>query len=143
MLTRARRRAVYPISASGKPLGNEGGDRSGWAAAGGILGAFAASSCCIVPLVLFSVGVSGSWIGNLTALEPYKPAFITIALGFLGYGYWLVYRSPKECNAGEACARPMSNRVVKSALWFSTVLVVLAFFWNRIAPVVAPVLLGL
>ncbi|WP_245540869.1 mercuric transporter MerT family protein [Octadecabacter antarcticus] len=39
-------------------------------AAGGILGALAASTCCIVPLILFSLGVSGVWIGNLTALEP-------------------------------------------------------------------------
>ena len=33
------------------------------AATGGILGAIAASSCCILPLVLFTLGVSGSWIG--------------------------------------------------------------------------------
>jgi len=38
--------------------------------AGGIIGALVASSCCIVPLVLFSLGVGGAWIGNLTALAP-------------------------------------------------------------------------
>ena len=42
-------------------------------AVSGILGALAASSCCIVPLVLFSIGIGGAWIGNLTALAPYKP----------------------------------------------------------------------
>ena len=67
-------------------------------AAGGILGAIAASTCCIVPLILFSLGVSGAWIGNLTALEPYKPIFIIMTLGFLGYGYWMVYRKPKACT---------------------------------------------
>jgi mercuric ion transport protein len=134
---------AYPNNAFDKPLGNAGDNRSGWAAAGGVLGAIAASSCCIVPLVLFSLGVSGAWIGNLTALEPYKPAFIAVALGFLGYGFWLVYRSPAECEDGAACARPISNTIVKSALWTSTALVVLALFWNWIAPVVAPVLLGL
>jgi MerT mercuric transport protein len=45
-------------------------------ALGGILGAIAASSCCIAPLVLFSLGISGAWIGNLTALAPYQPYFI-------------------------------------------------------------------
>ena len=45
-------------------------------AAGGILGAIAASSCCIAPLVLFSLGISGAWIGNLTALAPYQPYFV-------------------------------------------------------------------
>ena len=42
-------------------------------AAGGILGALAATSCCILPLALFSLGVSGVWIGNFTQLAPYQP----------------------------------------------------------------------
>ncbi|MBV1897676.1 MAG: mercury transporter MerT [Rhodobacteraceae bacterium] len=112
-------------------------------AAGGILGALAASTCCIVPLILISLGVSGAWIGNLTALEPYKPIFIMITLGFLGCGYWMVYRKPKVCAEDETCARPLPNRLVKSALWASTILIVIALFWNWIAPVVAPILLGL
>jgi len=112
-------------------------------AAGGILGAIAASTCCIVPLILFSLGVSGAWIGNLTALEPYKPIFIALTLGFLGYGYWMVYSKPKACADGKSCARPLPNRVVKSNLWASTILIVVAIFWNWIAPVVAPILLGL
>jgi len=112
-------------------------------AAGGILGAIAASTCCIVPLILFSLGVSGAWIGNLTALESYKPIFITITLGFLGYGYWMVYRKTKTCVDGEACARPLPNTLVKSVLWGSTLLITIAIFWNWIAPIVAPILLGL
>ena len=44
--------------------------RVGLAAAGGILGALAASSCCILPLALFMLGISGAWIGNLTTLAP-------------------------------------------------------------------------
>ncbi len=76
-------------------------------AAGGFLGAIAASSCCILPLVLFSLGVSGAWIANLTQLAPYQPYFIAATLAFLGCGYWLVYRSSNvACATGEACARP-------------------------------------
>jgi mercuric ion transport protein len=45
-------------------------------AAGGMLGALAASSCCILPLVLFSLGVCGAWIGNFTRLAPYQAYFI-------------------------------------------------------------------
>ena len=112
-------------------------------AAGGILGAIAASSCCILPLLLFSLGISGAWVGNLTALAPYKPIFVTVTLGFLAYGYWLVYHKPKHCEDGTACARPLPNRLVKSALWGATVLIITALFWSWIAPVVAPILLGL
>ena len=109
-------------------------------ATGGVLGALAASSCCILPLVLFSVGVGGAWIGNLTALAPYQPIFIAITLGFLGYGYYLVYwRTRKACADGAACARPLPNRVVKIALWSATALVVAAVAF----PYVAPWLLGI
>lgn len=113
--------------------------RKPWVAAGGILGAIAASSCCILPLVLFSLGVGGAWIGNLTALAPYQPIFVVITLGFLGYGYWLVYRKPKaECAEAAACARPLPNRIVKLSLWLATALVAAAIAF----PYVAPILLG-
>ena len=86
-------------------------------AAGGILGALAASSCCIVPLALFGLGVSGAWIGNLTRLAPYQPCFIVATLGFLAAGYWLVFRDSKTVGAdGESCAHPWPNRLV-SLLW--------------------------
>ncbi len=104
-------------------------------AAGGVLGAIAASTCCIVPLVLFSLGISGAWIGRLTALSAYQPIFIAITLGFLGYGYWLVYRKPKvACAEGEACAGPLPNVIVKTGLWFATALVLLAFAWPYLVP---------
>jgi len=106
-------------------------------AAGGILGAIATSTCCIIPLVLFSLGISGAWIGQLTALSAYQPIFITITLGFLGYGYWLVYRKPKiACAEGEACARPLPDVIVKSGLWFATVLILLAFAWPYLVPLI-------
>lgn len=114
--------------------------RKSWVAAGGVLGAVAASSCCILPLVLFSLGMGGAWMGNLTALAPYQPIFVIVTLGFLGYGYWLVYRRPKQaCADGAACSRPLPNRIVKSSLWLATVLVAAAIAF----PYVAPMLLGI
>ena len=104
-------------------------------AAGGILGALAASSCCIVPLVLFSLGVGGAWIGNLTALAPYQPIFVAGTAGLLGYGFYLVYWKPRRaCADGAACERPIPNRLVQIALWIATVLVIAAFAFNYIAP---------
>src|SRR5712675_3734013 len=99
----------------------------GLMAAGGLLGALAASSCCILPLVLFSLGVSGAWIGNFTQLAPYQPYFIATTLAFLGAGYWLVHRASKRaCAEGEACARPLPDRLVKAALIAATILVAAA-----------------
>jgi mercuric ion transport protein len=104
-------------------------------ATGGILGALAASSCCILPLALFSLGVSGAWIGNFTQLAPYQPYFIAATVAFLGYGYWLVYRSSKvACVDGEACAKPLSNRLVMAGLIVATVLVIAAIGFDLLAP---------
>ena len=104
-------------------------------AAGGLLGALAASSCCILPLALFGLGVSGAWIGNFTRLAPYQPYFLTATLAFLGYGYWLVYRSStRACADAKACARPLPNRLVKTGLILATILVVAALALDFITP---------
>ena len=104
-------------------------------AAGGLLGALAASSCCILPLALFGLGVSGAWIGNFTRLAAYQPYFLAATLMFLGYGYWLVYRSStRACADGEPCARPLPNRIVKTSLILATILVVAALGLDFIAP---------
>src|SRR6266852_6899108 len=104
-------------------------------AVGGILGALAASSCCIVPLILFSLGVGGAWIGNLTALAPFKPLFVAGTAGLLGYGFYLVYWKPKRaCADGEACARPIPSRLVQLVLWMATALVIAAFAFDYVAP---------
>lgn len=107
--------------------------KSGWLATGGVLGAVLASSCCIGPLVLVSLGVSGAWIGNLTALEPLKPYFIAATLVLLGLGFWQVYfRKKPKCAEGSYCARPQSSLITKTALWLATLLVALAAtidFW--------------
>lgn len=113
------------------------GVRLGLLAVGGILGALAASSCCLLPLMLFMLGVGGAWIGNLTALAPYQPIFVAIALGFLGFGFWRVYRRPAAaCTEASACARPGSNRVTKIGLWTAAVLVFAAVTFPYTAPLI-------
>ena len=106
-----------------------------WAAAGGILGALAASSCCILPLALFMLGISGAWIGNLTALAPYQPIFFAATAGCLGVGYYLVYRQPKVACADGTCRRPLPNRIVRGVLGAATLLVLAAVAFDWLAPV--------
>lgn len=104
-------------------------------AAGGLLGAILASSCCIAPLLLLTLGVSGAWMSNLTALAPYQSYFIAATLVFLGAGYWYVYFKPtKACEDGSYCASPQSDRLVKIVLWLATALVALALGVNFILP---------
>jgi mercuric ion transport protein len=104
-------------------------------AAGGVIGALAASLCCIVPLMLFGLGVSGAWITNLTQLAPYQPYFIAATVACLAGGYGLLYRSRRRaCTDGQVCARPLSNRVVTGGLIIATILVIGALALDVIAP---------
>jgi mercuric ion transport protein len=104
-------------------------------AAGGILAALVASSCCVAPLALVTLGVSGAWIGNLTALEPYKPYFLGVTALLLAAGFWHVYIRPKKaCEEGSYCARPSSSRITKSVLWIATFLALLSATVNFWAP---------
>ncbi len=108
---------------SGTVLTVNGRDKAPkWLAFGGIAGALAASTCCILPLALTVLGVSGAWLGNLRALAPYQPYFVSLAVASIGYGFYRVYRKPK-CVEGMACARPIGGNIVKVGLWSGTVLV--------------------
>ncbi len=109
--------------------------RGRFLAAGSIFGALVASSCCIVPLVLVSLGISGTWIGSLTALEPYKPLFLAVTALALVTGFWHVYfRTKQACEEGSYCARPASSLITQSALWVATGLALLSATVNFWAP---------
>lgn len=114
---------------------NPDGGRKGLIATGGVIGAILASSCCIAPLLLVTLGVSGAWMGNLTALAPYQGYFVIATLVFLGAGYWYVYWKPKKaCEDGSYCASPASDRVVRIALWVATGLIALSLAITYILP---------
>ncbi|GAC1563963.1 MAG: hypothetical protein NVS2B5_29750 [Beijerinckiaceae bacterium] len=109
--------------------------KAGLASMGGILAALGAASCCVLPFALFTLGISGVWISNLTALEPYQPIFAAITFGFLGYGFYLIYRKPKSaCAEDSYCAKPNSGRTAKIGLWVATVLVIVALGFPKLAP---------
>ncbi len=106
---------------------------------GAIIAAIAASVCCVGPLVLLALGVGGVWVGSLTALEPFRPYFISITFLFLGYAFYRIYRKPKaeECTPGSYCANPKSDKINKISLWSVTVLILILFSVPYIAGVSA------
>jgi mercuric ion transport protein len=89
----------------------------------GILAAVGGSICCVGPLVLLALGVSGAWIGSLTALAPYRPVFIGLALLFLGFAFHRLYFVRRACASGSACANPRTLKHQRLAFWIVTVLV--------------------
>lgn len=107
------------------------------AAAGGLLGALGAlgaASCCILPLLLFSLGAGGAWLGRLAVLSPYQPLFLTLAAGSLGYGFYRVYRRPRGgCPPAGPCARPLPGRLVKACLWLAAAVTAAALAFPYLA----------
>jgi mercuric ion transport protein len=110
-----------------------------WLAFGGILGALGASTCCILPLGLTLLGISGAWMGNLRAMAPYQPFFILLAMSSIGYGLYRVYRKP-VCDEGKACARPINGNIVKISLWAGSTLVIAALTFPLWFPLIMPYL---
>ena len=98
---------------------------TGLTMSGAIISAFAASACCLGPLVLTILGIGGA--ASALALEPYRPYLLGLTFIFLGSGFYLAYRQPRTaCGPGEACEMPRANRAGRIVLWLATLVVLLA-----------------
>jgi mercuric ion transport protein len=77
--------------------------------------ALLASTCCVVPLLLAIVGVSGVWIGQLTRMEPYSYPLTALATVSLLVAAWRIWRPAAaqgmmQCDLDECRARNASAR---------------------------------
>lgn len=88
----------------------------------GALAALGASTCCVAPLVLLALGIGGTWVADLTAMEPYRPFFIGLTLLFLGLAFHRLYLAPPACATGTSCADPRTMRRGRLAFWLVSVL---------------------
>lgn len=91
---------------------------------GAVLAGVGATACCAGPLVLLSLGIGGAWIGNLAALEPYRPIFILLAVGFMVLAYRRLF-AVAACEPGQSCAVPVVARRQRTIFWMVLVVVAL------------------
>ena len=101
--------------------------------AGGVA-AILASTCCLGPLVLILLGFSGAWIGNLTALEPYRPFFVGMAVVALFLAGRRIWRPVAACQPGEVCALPQVRRIYQALFGLVAFWVLIALAFPSIAP---------
>jgi mercuric ion transport protein len=92
----------------------------------GGLAAILASTCCLGPLLLLALGLSGAWIGNLTRLEQYRPFFIAAALVALFFAGQRIFRPARACEPGQVCAAPPTHQIYKILFVTVSVLVLIA-----------------
>lgn len=77
----------------------ESGTREKAAGAGAVIAAALASMCCILPLGLGAIGLSGAVVSAL--FEPLRPYFLGLSGVLLAVGFYLAFRRPVE---GKACS---------------------------------------
>jgi mercuric ion transport protein len=89
-----------------------------------VLASLLASTCCVLPLALVLVGVTGAWMANLQALKPVTPYAIALTLGALAWAGWLVFRPARACELDGGCAttRPLMRRVFIACALFVALL---------------------
>lgn len=102
--------------------------------AAGALAALLTSACCLGPLLLLTLGISGAWIGTLTALEPYRPIFALVAVAALALAYRRIFRPTEHCKPGEVCAVPAVNRLHRALFLLAVAVLGVGLVFPLVAP---------
>lgn len=97
--------------------------------AASIATAFAASICCIGPIVAVMFGMTT--LAALSKYEPLRPIFGAATAAFLSVAFYLTYRKPAaECAPGSLCETGGVDRMQKIqrvTLWVATVAALIVF----------------
>jgi len=82
---------------------------------GGVLAALTASLCCVGPLILTILGVSGA--AALAQLEFLRVPMIIIVVFLFGVAGFNLFRKRKICEPGSICADPKKYKRIVFAYW--------------------------
>jgi mercuric ion transport protein len=92
--------------------------------AGSVVSGIFASACCLGPLVLSLLGISGAAVAR--RFEPLRPYLLVLTYGLLAGAFYLSYRPAKAaCAPGGSCAMPRASRAGNIALWVALMVVLL------------------
>jgi mercuric ion transport protein len=99
--------------------------------------ALLASTCCVLPLLLAVLGISGAWISQLRWLEPYSTAIMVLAIGALSLAAWRLFgleaEAERMCDASGVACRKVNATARR---WFR--LVAILVLVPMVVPLVAP-----
>lgn len=132
--------AIDGAAVEGQPPSGGSGAFAGLGLFSG-LGAVAAKSCCILPLVLASTGLGGAWLSReLMAYQPYFLGVVWLAVA-LAWGV-AIRRKRIVCAPDGSCETTAGRRRGPALLVISTLIVALATVWEWIDPALAQYLIG-
>lgn len=90
-------------------------NKSGWLVGGGILASIIASLCCVGPLILTILGVSGATA--LSKFETIRAPMILLVLFLFSVAGVVLFRKRNSCEPGSICADPRKFR--KMVIFYS------------------------
>lgn len=92
--------------------------------------AFGVVSCCALPMLLVSLGLSTAWLTSIAfAAGPYRTALIILSMSCLAIGAWSLhrqYRLADQCGPDGACKPPWQRHLTLAGLVAAAVLL----FWG-------------
>lgn len=86
----------------------------------GFLSAFAASVCCIVPVIALFAS-SGTLLGNFSWIEPARPYLIGISIIVLSFAWYLKIKSNKQLKTDCNCTEERKDKFVQSKTFLGIV----------------------
>ena len=101
-------------------------------AAGGLAAAFGAASCCALPLLLGSLGLSSAWLVTVAwVAAPHRLALLLAAVVCLaGAGGVFVWRRRvAACTPGMSCGHPTTSALLTCIVSLGAVLAVLGYLY--------------
>lgn len=105
------------------------------------LGAVAAKSCCLLPLLLASSGFGGAWLSQ--ELITYRPYFLGTAWAAVVVAWVIAVRRRRyACAPGETCNTVHAGWISYGLLTLSTLIVGLATAWGWLEPALVQYLMA-
>jgi mercuric ion transport protein len=98
-------------------------NKSHWFVGSGIIASIIASFCCIGPLILTLLGVSGAAV--FTKFEIIRTPMIVLVFTLFGVSGFSLYHKRKTCEPGSICADSKKFRKMIIFYWSGLVLAIL------------------
>lgn len=104
------------------------------------LGALAASSCCVLPIVLGGLGAGAGVFTVLGVLAPIRAPLMLASVVAVVVGWFLYVRRQRACVPDRSCAAPRRSPGALVLLSLATVFIAAAAAWGYFEPILIKML---
>ena len=94
-------------------------DKTGYLIGGGVIAGILASLCCVGPLVLTIIGVSGA--AALSKFEVIRWPMTILVVAIFAYAGKMLYSKRNVCEPGSLCSDPKKWRFLAISYWLGQI----------------------